>query len=88
MHAARHRESEGANEKSNTGYSRKAPGQSHHNRTVTLRCLPNEGAGADSGKMQHGRRDQETGGIGDTAGILWDFRSVSVTADHQRLRRL
>ena len=44
-----------------------------------LSRLPNEEASADSGKMQYCRRNQETGSIGDTADVLRNFGSVSVT---------
>src|SRR6516162_246720 len=34
--------------------------------------------------MQDGRRDHETGGVGDTACIIWDFRSMGVTVKHRK----
>src|SRR6266446_8567665 len=76
--------SESANEKSDTGHCGDAPSQSHDNRTVVLTCLAHQEAGADSGKVQQRRRDHEAGSIGDAAGILRNFGSMSLTVKNRK----
>ena len=44
----------------------------------------NEEAHADSGEMQDSRRDHETGSIGNTARIIRDFGSMSMTVKNRK----